>query len=64
MALPLIVGIAAAIAATSAGAAGAVRMKKDEKRKAAKKMLNLGDSVDKIATVTGLSRKEIENLRG
>ena len=29
----------------------------------AKKLLKTGDSIDKIALVTGLSKKEIENLK-
>ncbi len=32
------------------------------KRETAKKLLSLGDSIEKISIVTGLSRKEIQHL--
>jgi predicted transposase/invertase (TIGR01784 family) len=37
--------------------------RKEERFKIAKKLLIAGDSIDKIITVTGLSRKEIEKLK-
>ena len=35
---------------------------KQREREIAKSLLNLGDTIEKIITVTGLTREEVENL--